>query len=355
MSRRHSGLYDGCAMQLIGAVLPGARRFRHALVRLSPDAKRRQSWLDWYQQHGRNARATCRHFGISPDTLYRWRRRHEPGAPQSLEADSRRPDRGRAPTVRTAALRAQVKALREAYPRWGKEKLVVLLRRAGVTVSVSTVGRLLHDLVARGQLVEPPRLQRARAARRRRPRPWARRARGWLGAQRPGELVQVDTMVAELVPGERRWQFTAWDRVSKWNVVAAYRRPTSRCAADFLEQLRGRMPFPVEAIQVDGGSEFKAVFEAACQAARLPLWVLPPKCPKLNGGAERSHRTHQEEFYEVEEVALTVAAHNAQLRRQEARYNTVRPHQALGQRTPLEFLSRWPGSSARAREVYGMY
>lgn len=123
-------------------------------------------------------------------------------------------------------------------------------------------------------------------------------------------------MVAELVPGERRWQFTAWDRVSKWNGVAAYRRPTSRCAADFLEQLLVRMPFPVAAIQVDGGSEFKAVFEAACQAARLPLWVLPPKCPKLNGGAERSHRTHQEEFYEVEEVALTVAAHNAQLRRQ---------------------------------------
>lgn len=131
-------------MQLIGAVLPGARRFRRALVGLSPDAKRRQTWLDWYHQHGRNARATCRHFGISPDTLYRWRRRHEPGDPQSLEADSRQPDRVRVPTVRTAALRAQVKALREAYPRWGKEKLVVLLRRAGVAVSVSTVGRILH-------------------------------------------------------------------------------------------------------------------------------------------------------------------------------------------------------------------
>lgn len=349
------GRYDHCAMQLIGAVLPGARRFRRVSLRLSPEAKRRLAWLDWYRAHGQNARATCRHFGISPDTFYRWHGRFLPGDLASLEDDrgTRRPHQVRIPTT-PAAVVARVKALREAYPRWGKAKLVVLLRREGIVVSESTVGRVLGRLKAAGRLVEPPRLQQARAARRRK-RPWAQRTRYSRPGLQPGDVVQVDTVFPEIVPGIRRPQFTSWDRVSKWNVVAAYTRPTSGCAADFLRQLLARMPFPVRALQVDGGSEFKKEFEAACQAAQIPLWVLPPKSPKLNGGVERSNRTHREEFYEVEEVALTVTEQNVQLRAQEQRYNTFRPHQTLGQQTPLEFLARWPGLQARGRNVYGIY
>ncbi len=58
------------------------------------------------------------------------------------------------------------------------------------------------------------------------------------------------------------------------------------------------MPFRIAALQVDG-SEFAAEFEQACQARSLPLFVLPPRSPKLNGHVERAHRTHNEEFYEV--------------------------------------------------------
>jgi hypothetical protein len=49
---------------------------------------------------------------------------------------------------------------------------------------------------------------------------------------------------------------------------------------------------PVKALQVDDGSEFAAQFELACQQKQLPLFVLPPKSPKLNAHVERSHRTH---------------------------------------------------------------
>ena len=36
--------------------------------------------------------------------------------------------------------------LREEYPRWGKDKLVVLLHDEGFTDSTSTVGRILNRL-----------------------------------------------------------------------------------------------------------------------------------------------------------------------------------------------------------------
>ena len=47
------------------------------------------------------------------------------------------------------------------------------------------------------------------------------------------------------------------------------------------------MPWPIKAIQIDGRSEFMADFENACQERNIPLYVLPPRSPKLNGAVER--------------------------------------------------------------------
>ena len=59
---------------------------------------------------------------------------------------------------------------------------------------------------------------------------------------------------------------------------------------DNLVQLQARCPFPVRAIQIDGGSEFKGAFEEACQAAGIALYVLPPKRPQRNGGGGAGQR-----------------------------------------------------------------
>jgi hypothetical protein len=49
------------------------------------------------------------------------------------------------------------------------------------------------------------------------------------------------------------------------------------------------MPFPVKAIQVDGGSEFMAEFEVAYQTNYIVLYVLPPRSQQMNGAVERSN------------------------------------------------------------------
>ena len=61
-------------------------------------------------------------------------------------------------------------------------------------------------------------------------------------------------------------------------------------AKSLLDKLIDEAPFAVRGIQVDGGAEFKSVFEAECQARGLELFVLPPKRPDLNGCVERAHR-----------------------------------------------------------------
>jgi transposase InsO family protein len=106
-----------------------------------------------------------------------------------------------------------------------------------------------------------------------------------------------------------------------------------------LEAIVARMPFPVRAISVDGGSEFMAEFELACAARGIALFVLPPRSPKLHGAVERANRTHTEEFYECSTAEPTLTALGAELRAWETVYNTVRPHQALGYLTPAEYLA----------------
>jgi transposase InsO family protein len=323
-------------MSVPATAIPERSWLSERLVDLSPAARRRLKWMDYYVAHGRNARRTCRHFDISPQTFYRWWRRYQPQDLTTLEAHSRRPRRRRQPTW-APALALAVRALRQQYPRWGKDKLVVLLHRAGWTVSTSMVGRILTRLRQQGQLVEP-RGRPVSARKARPPRPYAIRKPAAYAVTRPGDLVQVDTLDVRPLPGIILKHLAARDMISRWDVVEVASRATSRTAARFLDALQARMPFPVHAVQVDGGSEFAGAFEQECQRRRIRLFVLPPRSPKLNGRVERSNRTHTEEFYEVTELEWTVPAVNRQLRQWERIYNTVRPHQALGYRTPREFL-----------------
>ncbi len=184
--------------------------------------------MDYYESHGHNARLTCRHFDVSPPTFYRWRRRYDPRNLRSLEDRSRRPRRRRQPTW-SPELAQAVLELREQYPRWGKDKLVVLLRQQSWQVSTSMVGRILKRLKERGVLREPLRLVSAHKRGLKRPY-GVRKPKEYL-AQEPGDIVQVDTLDLRPLPGEGLKQFTARDRVSRWDVLEVHRRATATTAA----------------------------------------------------------------------------------------------------------------------------
>jgi transposase InsO family protein len=303
---------------------------------LSAAARLRLKWMDYYAGCGRNAALTCRHFGISRQTFYQWRRRYDPQRVATLEDRARRPRRTRQPAWPPQLAQA-VLALREAHPRWGKDKLALLLQERGWQVSTSMVGRILTQLRQRGVLREP--LANCISIRKRLlARPYAVRKPKDYQPRQPGDLVQIDTLDVRPLPGVVLKHFTARDVVSRWDVVAVYSRATAGAARQFLDQGLARMPFPVRAIQVDGGSEFQAAFEEACQERGLRLFVLPPRSPKLNGCVERAQRTHTEEFYELYDGDFHLVPLNRALRAWERVYNTLRPHQALRYLTPHKYL-----------------
>lgn len=324
-------------MQIKGIGMPRSRYLERGAAELSREAGKRLAWFDYYASHGRNVALTCRHFGISRQAFYCWKPRYDPQDLSTLEDRSHRPRRRRQPTW-TVEQAEQVRRLRERYPRWGKDKLAVLLQRGGWPVSVSMVGRILTFLRQRGVLKEPVRF-RVKRRRGTQNRPWALRKPRDYAVERPGDLVQLDTMDLRPAPGVVLKQFTARDTISRWDVIEVHGRATSTAAMRFLDTLQCRLPFPLRALQVDGGSEFAALFEQACQQRGIKLFVLPPRSPKLNGQVERANRTHTEEFYEITPFSLPLAQLNRELQDWELTYNTVRPHQALGYLTPQQFLA----------------
>ncbi len=302
---------------------------------LSRDARARRSWLDWHASHGCNVTKTCERFGISRPTFYRWLGRFTSCGPAGLEDRSHRPHTVRTRTWTPDQVEA-VRALREKYPRWSRDKMHVVLRRKGIVISASMIGRILASLRARGLLHEPARAGRIK--RRSATRPYAmRKPRDWVAAQ-PGDLVEVDTKDVRPVPGKLFKHLSLVDVVSRCAAAEIGVGATAQTTKRHLERMLARLPFSVRAIQIDGGSEFKGVFEEFCRQTEIQLFVLPPRSPKLNGAVERIQRTFDEEFYQCTDAEPRVEPMAAALREYEIIYNTVRPHQALGYQTPREYL-----------------
>ena len=259
---------------------------------------------------------------------------------EGTRAESRRPHQVREPTW-TPALAQAVEELRADNPMWGKRKLAALLRREGVTVSTSTVGRILRKLMDRGVVVPVPTLRRNPAARRIRlnaNQRYARRLPKGLKPTRPGEIVQIDTLFVNVRPDKAIKHFTAYDPVARWTFGHVATKATARSAKVLLDKLIAEAPFEIRGVQVDGGSEFKAAFEQACKDKDLTLYVLPPKSPKLNGAVERNQGAWRYEFYASFDLPHRIDKLQTFVDAFAHRFNHHRPHQALGDRTPAEYL-----------------
>lgn len=343
MTRR--GRY-GVPMQTYGSIIPAGPTLARLLPKatseardapVAREARRRLAVIRWHEMHGEVVSLTARHFGISRSSVYDWLKRYKQAGVRGLKDRSRRPRNVRQPTW-SKALAQAVLCLREEHPRWGKDKLVVLLRHQGYWASVSMVGRILSQLKQQGRLPLAD-LRDPWMGRRAQIRPYAVRKPKDYVPRLPGDLVQIDSADVRLDSGGHWYKhFSARDVVSRWDVLGVYGRATAITARDFLDAVLQRMPGPVRAIQVDGGSEFKSEFEEACRDKGLRLFVLPPRSPKLNGCVERAQRTHKEEFYQMLDPPASLDELRRLLLAHELCYNTVRPHQALGQLTPQQWL-----------------
>jgi putative transposase len=289
---------------------------------------------------------------VSRASIHRWKKRYREEGLAGLENDSRRPRRVRH-RAWTREMESRVYTLRCKYPLYGKYKITVLYKRTyGLSMSVSTTGRIITHLLKKGRIKS---VQFMCGEREFKPRNFSGHAQRWRSGMKstePGEMIQFDHMTRRLPSGRTIKHFKATCPTTKISVEHVYESATSNNGAHFFAYAQNKFPFPILSVQVDGGGEFMGEFEATCQKAQIPLFVLPPRSPELNGCIERSNRTVKTEFYSQYDGPSDLKSVQKALEEYGIVYNTIRPHQALQYSTPMEYYKIYTQKEALQSHMY---
>lgn len=270
---------------------------------------------------------------ISRATAFRWKKLLKEYGNEGLESASRRPDRVRK-AVKQKQLEPLVFKLRQKYPLFGKHKIrAMMIEECGIHASASTIGVIISRLIRENKIQHSYDVCGKRMRKARRFTGHSQRIEYGMWSTLEGELLQIDHMTVG-----RYKHFSASCPTSKVVYARGYGQATAVVARDFLQRLINYLPFTIKSLQVDGGSEFMADFEALCKELGIPLYVLPPRSPKMNGSVERSNGTYRYEFYAMHQSFNNLAVLNEHLSEFCLWYNEKRPHQRLNYSTPMRQL-----------------
>jgi transposase InsO family protein len=278
----------------------------------------------------------CRRYQVSRKTGYKWLERYEHAGPAGLEDRSHRPYT--CPHATPAPIVHQILALQRRF-RWGARKVHWLLEQRvprELVPTIATVHRILERYGRTG---------RRRASRRR------------FHTGRPdAPLDQPNTIWTADFKGQFRtgngvycYPLTVQDAATRFLLgCRGLLTPTIEASWPVFVRLFRRYGLP-ERIRTDNGAPF-----ASCALGRLSLlsvwWIrlgihpelIEPAHPEQNGRHERMHKTLKADTARPPRRSLA-----AQQRRFDwfrARYNTERPHEALGQRLPASLYQPSPRS-----------
>ena len=322
-------------------------KFNYRPMNLSKEACYRYECLIKYKklrEKGFSEKEALDFLNLKRSTFFLWQKKYRNQCvtikmkTTGLENKSRRPHNIRQANVITQTLVSHVLEIRQAEPMYGKEKIKRELEKDGVFVSVSTVGRILKYLMNKGKIqnIKLMKKKTSTVREREKRKRYAERIRKQK-PEKPGQLVQIDHMVLNLYNGLHIKEFRAVDPITRISISRIYSSANAINAREFLKEVIFELDFPIESIQVDGGSEFMAEFEDYCEEMGIKLYVLPPRSPKMNGFVERANETYRYEFWNVYEIPDTIEEARKLLKKYERKYNCERMHQSLNYLTPMEY------------------
>ncbi len=292
-------------------------------VRDALAAQRKFVILQYGQEIG-NVKQTCVEFGITRSSYYRWKKAYSAEGRAGLLR--KKPIAYSHPRQIPSEFVEKILHLRTKY-HLGPQRIAWYLERYhGFNTSCSSVYRTLK----RNGVGRLPRNVGRRAIHTRR-----------YAKQVPGHQIQIDVKFLNLTTKEdrkiRRYQYTAIDDATRVRALKIYQRHTQKNAIDFIDYVIEKFPFRIHTVRSDRGHEWQAQFHWHVEDKGIRHVYIKPRSPQLNGKVERSHRTDQEEFYQLltytEDVDL-----NKKLATWEGFYNFNRPHGAHKGKTPYEAL-----------------
>jgi transposase InsO family protein len=269
----------------------------------------------------------CRRFGIARKTGYKWLARYAALGVAGLENQSRAPHT--CPHRTPPAVAAALLAIRTQHPTWGPKKLCAYLDVHQPELALparSTVGDQLRRAgvtVPQRRIVRTPPTQGTLRA------PTA-----------PNEVWAIDFKGEfRLRDGQVCYPLTITDVYSRFLLAClALPAPQAQRVAAVLPAVFTQYGLPA-AFRSDNAAPFSSralhglsTLSVGWHKLGIQHQRIRPGKPQDNGQHERMHRTLKAEATLPREADLTTQQQRFDRFREE--FNTVRPHEGLGQRTP---------------------
>lgn len=329
---------------------------------LSDEAKKRLKWI--YIIHfecNKNISKAARRIGLSRTWLSqinsKWLKSDKD--PRSLEPESKAPKNTNNRKRIDLETENKILEVRKEY-HWGKDKLETILDRDyGMQIGASTINRYLdkHGLLDIKISKRIKTAHKNKIEQKQKYRPPKE-----IKDYKPGALVEKDmkfiVKMGKFINPEKYkakenfwYQHTVIDSFTRIRTIGLAENSESRTAVAVQEECEKRFPFPIACANTDNGSENEKDFDNYLENNKIVHFYSRSGTPTDNPRVERSHLTDEIEFYKQGNICKTFERQKQKIAGWEYRYNHVRPHQALGNLTPMEFYELWKANPDKAYEI----
>ena len=288
----------------------------------SPYAPRaRRQTVNLVIKEGWSAAQAARHAGVHRSTVGRWLKKaayiH---GNLYVHNESARPHTS--PRALDRRIVNQICILRRTLQRCAPV-IWAHLAELGVVVSVSSVKRTLKR---QGLLKKRSKWARYRPSV---PRP---------RVERPGDLIQTDTVHYIHPEGHRTYLYTVIDVCSRWAYTEYHPRVKPEIAASVILRAQEQAGFTFRMVQSDNGPEYSTWFTDRLNDAGIPSRHSRVRRPNDNAHIERFNRTIQEECFGGLRPQAASAAYllDNYLRY----YNEARLHLGINLQTPARIVAK---------------
>lgn len=269
---------------------------------------------------GWSARKVARYTGFSPSTVTRWIKIAPADGRSTIPTKSSRPRRS--PRAIAKEIKNQIIIERLTRNRCAEVVQKELSNRR-ITVSLSTVKRTLDRYGLTKKKSPWKRLHYSTE----RPK-----------AEKPGVLLQIDTIHFRESTGRKFYAYTLIDLNSRWGCAKLYGRINPKNSWNFVREAMAQAPFAFDTIQSDHGQEFSTYFTFRLERVGIIHRHSRVRKPNDNAHVERFNRTLKDEcfgprpkHYEVYQKLLPPYLEY---------YNNRRLHFGLNLETPAQVLRR---------------
>lgn len=333
---------------------------------LSDEAKKRLRWM--YIIHYKcnsNISKAAKQIGISRTWLsvihsnWEFHKRD----PKSLEPESKAPHNTNKRKRIDKEKEDKIIELRNSY-HWGKDKLAVVMKRDHeMEIGATTVNRYLtkHDLIDAKLSHKNKMAHKNKVEQTQKIRPPSQ-----IKDYKPGALIEKDMKFISkkgcFINMDKRkakenfyLQHTTIDSFTRVRMLGLSENSESATAVAVQEKNISRFPFPIACMNTDNGSENEGEFNQYLKDNDIVHFFSRSATPTDNPRVERSHLSDDKEFYNWGNVYDTFKEQEVATLERERVYNFIRPHQALGNLTPMEFYELWKKDSEAAYAIVKKY